>query len=75
MTDHNDLSVPDTAEFIEPGALRPYPGIEVSASWRRSARDLRQMYVSLCQEGFSEGQAWDLVRTTVRAAAERGLGS
>lgn len=75
MTNPDDLSIPDSPEFLDPVALRPYAGEEVPASWRQMAASLRGFYVSLVQQGFTEGQAWDLIRITIKASAERGQDS
>lgn len=72
MLDPQDFEVPDNLELIDPVELKPFAGEEVTATWRQAAHSLRQMYVGLIQGGFTPGQAWDLVRLTVKTAAERG---
>lgn len=54
----------------------PKPGVngpvEPSAAMREFAGNLRQMYVALCEQGFSEQEAFQIVGITIASSFGAG---
>lgn len=50
---------------------KPFPGEEPSADMREFASNMRQMFVALVQEGFTEPQATHMVGVVISATLHR----
>lgn len=53
---------------------RPFPNEEPRAELRAFARAMREMYVAMQQEGFTEAEAMQIVGVTIASGIANGGG-
>lgn len=51
---------------------RPFPGEEPRAELRQFARAMREIYVAMQQEGFTEAEAMQIVGVTIASGIANG---
>jgi hypothetical protein len=51
---------------------RPFPNEEPRADVRKFARGMREIYVAMQQEGFTEGEAMQIVGITIAVGVVNG---